>query len=213
MSPIRVVIVDDHPMVRRGLRSLLSMHSDIAVVADFDNGASALESVSTLLPDIVLLDIKLPGMDGVALAKRLGEMAPNAKIIHLTAYEDDEYLQSSFRAGAYAYLLKTTSDDTVVDTVRRVHAGERLLSPELINRVLVQFQSLAESQILHNVGLDERDVQVLKLMAQGATNERIAQTLYWSGRTVKRRIEDICERLGTHNRTQAVAEAIKRGLI
>jgi DNA-binding NarL/FixJ family response regulator len=213
MSPIRVVIVDDHPMVRRGLRSLLSMYSDIAVVADFDNGASTLESASTLLPDVILLDIKLPGMDGVALAKRLGEIVPNAKIIHLTAYEDDEYLQSSFRAGAYAYLLKTASDDTVVDTVRRVHAGERSLSPALINRVLVQFQSLAKSQTLHNVGLDGRDVEVLKLMAQGATNERIAQTLYWSGRTVKRHIEDICERLGTRNRTQAVAEAIKRGLI
>jgi DNA-binding NarL/FixJ family response regulator len=213
MSRIRVILVDDHPMVRRGLRSLLSTYPDIEVVGDFENGAATLEAAPQLLPDVILVDIKLPGMDGVALAKRLGDVLPGAKVIHLTAHEDDEYLQSSFRSGAYAYLLKTASDETVVDTVRRVHAGERLLSPALLDQVLRQFQNLAQSDAQHKAGLDERDIQVLELMAQGATNESIAQALYWSGRTVKRRIEDICEKLGTHNRTQAVAEAIKRGLI
>ncbi len=210
---IRVIIIDDHPMVRRGLRSLLSTYSDIEVVADFEDGTAALQAAPALQPDVFLVDIKLPGMNGLALARRLLEIIPTAKIIHLTAHDDAEYLTSSIRAGASAYLLKTASDDTVVDTVRRVHAGERLLSPSLMGQVLQQFQHLAQSHAQHQAGLDEQDIEVLKLMAVGATNENIAETLYWSGRTVKRRIEDICDSLGTRNRTQAVAEAIKRGLI
>ncbi len=213
MNPIRVVVVDDHPMVRRGLRSLLSAYPDIEVVGEFEDGAATLKSAPALQPDVILMDIKMPGMDGVALAHQFHQIAPQAKIIHLTAYEDDEYLQSSFRSGAYAYLLKSASDETVVNTVRRVHAGERLLSPSLINKVLEQFQNLAQSEARHQAGLEEQDLQILVLVAQGATNEDIAKTTSWSERTVKRRIEEICEKLGTRNRAQAVAEAIKRGLI
>jgi two-component system, NarL family, response regulator DevR len=199
--------------VRRGLRSLLSAYPDIEVVGDFEDGASTLQTAPALLPDVILMDIKMPGMDGVAVAHQLQQIAPKAKVIHLTAYEDDEYLQSAFRAGAYAYLLKSASDETVVDAVRRVHAGERVLSPSLMNKVLQQFQNLAQSEARNQAGLDEQDLQVLALVARGATNDDIAKSISWSERTVKRRIEEICEKLGTRNRTQAVAEAMKRGLI
>ncbi len=213
MNPIRVVLVDDHPMVRRGLRSLLSEYPDIQVVGDFEKGADALESAAELQPDVLLIDIKMQGMDGISLANQLRQTRPEAKIIHLTAYEDDEYLQSAFRAGASAYLLKSAADETVVDAVRRVHSGERLLSPSLMSQVLRQYQNLAQSDAQHQAGLDDQDLQVLVLAAQGATNDDIAKSTSWSERTVKRRIEEICDKLSTRNRTQAVAKAIKMGLI
>ena len=213
MTPIRVLIVDDHPMVRRGLRSLLSSYPDIEVAGDFADGVAVLECAANLKPDVILMDIKMPGLDGVAVAQRLRHVVPEAKIIHLTAYEDAEYLQSAFRAGAYANLLKSVSDETVVDTEPRDHAREHLLSPTLIDQVLQQFQTLAQLQARSGAGLSEKDVQLLKLISEGATNEEIAKAMYWSARTVKRRVEEISAKLEARNRTQAVTEAIKRGLI
>ncbi len=213
MKPIRVAIVDDHPMVRRGLRNLLAAHPDIEVVGDFEDGATTLRLAPALEPDVVLIDVKMPGMDGFTLAHRFHQSAPGAKIIHLSAYEDDEYVQRAFGAGAFAYLLKSAQDDAVVDTVRRVYSGERLLSPSLATKVLERFQTLSQADARRQAGLEDQDVQILVLLAEGATNEDIAKSTCWSDRTVKRRIEEICNTLGTRNRAQAVAEAMKRGLI
>lgn len=213
MAPIRIVIVDDHPMVRQGLRSLLSEYADMQVVGEFADGAATLESVATLEPDVILIDIKLPGMDGITVSQRAQQIVPRAKIIHLTAYEDDEYLQSAFRAGAFGYLLKSAPHEIVVDTIRRVCRGEHLLSPSLMDQVLRQFKNLAQMQAQQEANLSEEDVQVLRLVAQGATNDEIAAAMFWSERTVRRKTEEIIVKLGARNRTQAVAEAIKRGWI
>ena len=213
MNPIRVLIVDDHPMVRRGLRSLLSEYSDIEVVGDLADGTSTLESFATLRPDVILMDIKLPGMDGITVAHRLQQIAPETKIIHLTAYEDNEYLQNAFRAGAYAYLLKSASHEIVIDTVRRVYRGEHLISPNLMDQLLRQFRDMANVQARQDVGLSAEDIKALQLMAHGATNDEVAEAMFWSERTVRRKIEEISAKLEARNRTQAVAEAIKRGLI
>lgn len=213
MDIIRVLIVDDHPMVRRGLISLLSAHSDIQVVGEAEDGPSALRAAIELTPEIILLDIQLPGLDGVEIAKLLRRAVPEAKIIALTAYDNEEYVFNAMRVGVYAYLLKRTSDETVVEAVRMVHAGKRLLSPALMDQVLRQFQTLAQTQAAHDAGLTEPETQVLSMVAQGATNEEIARTTHWSERTVKREIEEIMLKLGARNRAQAVAEGIRRGLI
>ncbi len=213
MNPIRILIVDDHPTVRRGLRSLLSSYPDLEVVGEVSDGLQALTCAASLAVDIILLDVLLPGKDGIAVARQLGQVAPLARIIVLTAFGNEEYVLGALAAGAFAYLLKSTSDQTLVETIRLVYQGKRFLSPDLIDQVLRQFQTLAKEQLSREAGLDEAEVKVLALIAQGATNEEIAAEMYWSERTVKRKVEEIMSQLRARNRAQAVAEAVKRGLI
>ncbi len=213
MANIRVLIVDDHPTVRRGLKSLLSAYPDIEVVGEAEDGPAALRAAADLSPEIILLDIQLPGLDGIGVANQLQHSAPQAKVIALTAYEDEQYIFSALRAGAYAYLLKSTSDEILVNTIRGVNKGERLLSPALMDRVLQRFQVLAQDHVRQKSGLSGEELKVLGLIAQGATNEEIAKQMYWSERTAKRKVEEIISRLNAKNRVQAVAEAIRKGLI
>ena len=213
MSAIRILVVDDHPMVRRGLRSLLTSYSDIEVVGEACDGETALESASTLLPDVVLLDVLLPGMNGIVVASRLQRVAPRARVMILTAFENQEYVVQSLQAGAYAYLLKTTSDEALIDSIRSVHQGKRLLSPSLMDKVLQQFQELIRDRARLEAGLSEDDMEILTLIARGATNKQIGDNRSWSERTVKRKVEHILENLGVSNRAQAAAEAMRRGLV
>lgn len=210
---IRVLIVDDHPIVRRGLWSLLSSYPDIQVVGEAQEATAALLAVRDLAPQVVLLDIQMDGVDGIDIAARLLRSAPLTKIIILTAYDNDEYVLGAFRAGAYAYLLKNSLDETVVETIRLVHQGRRLLSPSLMDQVLRQFHVLAKTQASHAHQLSPDDVRVLALIANGATNEEISKETHWSESTVKRKIEEIAVTLGARNRAQAVAIGIREGLI
>lgn len=213
MAVIRVLIVDDHPILRRGLRNLLSAYHDIEVVGEAEDGAAALQTATTLSPDVIVLDVRLPGPDGVEVAYHLRRQAPEAKIIVLTAFDDDKYLLGALRAGAHAYLLKNTSDETVVETIRQVHRGKHLLSPKLIDTVLQQFETMAKAQARHQSGLSTDELGMLELIAQGATTKDIGEQMYWSERTVKRKLEDIMSKLGTKSRAEAVAQAIKSGWI
>jgi DNA-binding NarL/FixJ family response regulator len=212
-TAIRVLIVDDHPTLRRGLRSLLSSYPDIEVVGEADNGTTALQAVMDLSPHVILLDIQMFGVDGIEIASRILRNAPQVKIIVLTAYDNDEYILGAFRAGAHAYLLKNSSDETVVETVRLVHQGRRLLSPSLMDQVLRQFHVLAQAHASRERQLAQDEIHVLALIANGATSEEIAKEIHWSERTVKRKIEEITAKLGARNRAQAVAIAIREGLI
>jgi len=212
-TPIRVLIVDDHPMVRRGLRSLLSSYPDIEVVGEAEDGTAAFQAVTELCPHVILLDIQMFGVDGIEIASRILRNAPQVKIIILTAYDNDEYVLGAFRAGAYAYLLKNSSDETVVETIRLVQQGRRLLSPSLMDQVLRQLHILAQAQASGEHKLSQDEVHVLAQIANGATNEEIAREIHWSERTVGRKIEEITIKLGARNRAQAVAIAIKEGLI
>ena len=212
-TAIRVLIVDDHPTLRRGLRSLLSSYPDIEVVGEADNGTTALQAVMDLSPHVILLDIQMFGVDGIEIASRILRNAPQVKIIVLTAYDNDEYILGAFRAGAHAYLLKNSSDETVVETVRLVHQGRRLLSPSLMDQVLRQFHVLAQAHACRERQLAQDEIHVLALIANGATSEEIAKEIHWSERTVKRKIEEITAKLGARNRAQAVAIAIREGLI
>src|SRR5512142_1791561 len=213
LDPIRVLVVDDHPMVRRGLRSLLSSYPDIAVVGEAEDGTAALQAVAALAPHVVLLDIQMFGLGGIQVASSILRTAPQVKIIILTAYDNEEYILGAFRAGVYAYLLKNGLDETVVETIRAVHQGRRLLSPSLMDQVLRQLHVLAQAHVHREHQLSPEDIRVLALIANGATNEEIALEVHCSESTVKRQIEEIMATLGARNRAQAVAVAIKEGLI
>lgn len=213
MEPIRVLIVDDHAMVRRGLRSLLSSFEDISVVGEAGDGASAVEVASHVSPDVILLDVQMTGPDGITVASQLQKRFPKSRIITLTAYDDDEYIKGALQAGAFAYVLKSSSDETIVEAIREVHRGKRFLSPSLTDRVLRQYQEVLHSEAKNQFGLTAEEIRVLGLIAQGATNEEIAKEMYWGERTVKRKVEEIMIKMGARNRAQAVAEAIKKGVI
>lgn len=213
MSTIRVLIVDDHPMIRHGLRGLLSAYPDIEVVGEAEDGATALEAAERLAPAVILLDVQLSGPNGVELANQLYQKAPDAKIIILTAFDNDEYLVGALRAGAYAYLLKNSSNKMVVETIRLVHEGKHLISPSLIDPMLRQFQTLAKAHTRRESQLSDEELQAIRLIANGATNEEIARDMFWSERTLQRKVEEIIAKLGARNRSQAVAEAIRKGLI
>ncbi len=213
MALIRVLIVDDHAIVRQGVRSVLANHPDIEVVGEAENAAALFACVNTVRPDIILLDIRMPGQNGIETATRLKRDWPAIKIIILSTYDDDEYLFGALRAGAEGYLLKSASPEVLADALRQVGRGERLLGPGLVGRVLRQFQDLAQEKTRLESGLSDQELEVLRLIAAGATNKDIADRLYWSETTVKRKVQDILEKMGVANRPQAVAEAARRGLL
>ena len=212
-TPIRVVLADDHPIFRQGLRSLLAEYNDITVIGEADNGPSTLEQVTALQPDILLLDVRMGGANGIEVARELCRVASAVRIIILTTYDNDEYLFGALQIGAHAYLLKDMVLHNLPDIIRFVHKGERLLSPQLVDRVLRQFQTLASEKLRQESGLSTEELRILELIAEGATNQTIAEQFFWSEVTVKKRVQEILAKFGAANRAQAVATAIRRGLI
>jgi two-component system, NarL family, response regulator DevR len=213
MNVVRVLIVDDHPVVRQGVRSVLANHSDIEVVGEADGASSLFASLTLLKPDVVLLDIRMPGQSGIEITQRLKREHPEVKVILLSTYDDEEFLFGALRAGAEGYLLKSASNEVLAASIRQVGRGERLLSPTLVSKVMREFQDLAKEKTRTDSGLTDQELQVLQMIAEGATNKEIAEKLFWSEVTVKRKVQDILEKMGVANRAQAVAEAGKRGLL
>ena len=210
---IRVLIVDDHPVVRQGLQSLLSNFPDILVIGEADCCQGGLEQAALLQPDVVLLDIRMPGVSGIEVTRRLRRQNPTAEILILTAYEDDEYLVQALHAGAHGYLLKSASHEILAEAIRDAHGGRRVLSPSLVDRVLRQFDELGTQREASTPALSESELEILRLLSQGATNREIGDVLSYSEATAKRKVGEILSKLGVQNRAQAVAEAMKRGLM
>ncbi len=210
---IRVFIVDDHPVVRQGVRSILANHTDIQVVGEAESAASLFSALEASKPDVILLDIRMPGQNGIEATQRLKHEHPEIKVIILTTYDDDEFLFGALRAGAEGYLLKSASNEVLASAIRQVGRGEKLLSPALIDKLMSEFQELAKQKTRADSGLTDQELTVLQMIAAGATNKEIAGKLYWSEVTVKRKAQDIIEKLGAANRAQAVAEATRRGLL
>jgi two-component system, NarL family, response regulator DevR len=213
MSAIRVMIVDDHPIVRQGVRSVLANHSDIQVVGEADSASGLFATVESIKPEVILLDIRMPGQSGVEVTQHLKRDYPDIRVIILTTYDDDEYLFGALRAGADGYLLKSASQESLADSIRQVGHGERLLSPNLVGKMMREFKDLANDKARSDSGLTDQELEVLRMIAAGATNKEIAEKLFWSEVTVKRKVQDILEKMGVANRAQAVAEAGKRGLL
>jgi DNA-binding NarL/FixJ family response regulator len=211
MKSIRVMVVDDHPIVRQGVRSLLSNYADFQVVGEADNGASALERIAAIAPDVVLLDIRMPGETGIDIIRRLRQAMPEAKVLMLTSFDDDEYVAGALRAGAHAYVLKNVSDETLASAIRAVYYGERVLSPPVMDRVIRHY--VGDVPEIGAGEWTEGERRILRLLAGGASNAEIASELYLSETTIKRKLQELFEKLDVHSRAQAAAEAVRRKLI
>ncbi len=211
MERIRVMVIDDHPVVRQGVRSLLSNYADFEVVGEADSGSSALERIGDLAPDVILLDIRMPGETGVEVVWRLRRAVPEARVLMLTSFDDEEYVAGALRAEAHGYVLKSVSDETLASAIRAVYRGERVLSPHVMDRVIQRYVDKERGVVPAELSEEER--RILRLLANGASNAKIAADLYLSETTVKRKLQEIFEKLDVHSRAQAAAEAVRRGLI
>jgi len=221
---IRVILADDHPVVRRGLAAIVDIEDDIEVVGEAENGEEAVALVHRLQPDVVLMDLQMPVLDGVAAIKRIRAEAPQVNVIVLTTFADDDYIYQGVAAGARGYLLKDAPPDQLVEAIRAAHRGESLLDPEVAARILDRFTRLIDQAtppisqakdepLPFNAQLTPRELEVLTLMTQGARNKDIAQKLVIAERTAKIHVGNILTKLNVSNRTEAVALAIKLGLI
>jgi DNA-binding NarL/FixJ family response regulator len=205
-SLVRILVVDDHPIVRDGLTAVLSTQADFAVVGDVDNGADALAKIDALRPDVVLLDLEMPGMDGVAVLQALQRRDDSPPVIVFTAFDADERIVDAVRAGARGYLLKGAPRAELFQAVRIVHAGGSLLQPMIASRLMQRLAHEPEQ-------LTEREMEVLRLLARGSANRDIAGRLVITERTVKFHVSSILGKLNARNRTEAVAIARQRALL
>jgi len=213
---IRILLVDDQRLMREGLRTLLELEDDMEIVAEAGDGAAALEIYPSTAVDVVLMDVRMPVMDGVEATRQLCTRHPGARVIILTTFDDDEYVFQGLRAGALGYLLKDVSGDTLADAIRSVAQGGALIEPSIARKVLAEFSRLPSSRPLDMssaVDLSEREVQILRLLAQGQTNRQMAETLFLAEGTVKNYVTGIFQKLNVDDRTQAALKAKDMGLI
>ena len=210
---ISVLLVDDHPVVVEGLRKLLAAAGDISVVGEARDAAGAIEQARLLRPDVILLDLRMPGASGVQATRRLREQDSGSAVIILTSYGDQAYVRQAMEAGADGYLLKTTPPDQLISAIRSAARGRRQLSPELLDGVLADLSGLAREHTRRETDLSEEDREILRRAGEGATNREIGLGLGRSEIAIKKRLQVIFAKLGAVDRAHAVAEAIRRGLI
>ena len=215
-DPIRVLIADDHDVVRDGLRMILEAEESFEVVGEAADGVEAVELTSQLRPQVVLMDLRMPRMDGLEAIERIRADWPRVAIVILTTYDEDALMVRGLRAGALGYLLKDTNRQTLFNTLRAAARGEALLMPEVITRVLSEAEGSStdiKRRSLGGISLTEREQMVLEGVAQGERNKEIATRLRISERTVKAHLTSIYNKLGVDSRASAVATAMQRGLL
>lgn len=203
-TTIKILVVDDHPVVREGLSAMLNYQADITVVGKASNGIEAVALFKEHLPDITLMDLRMPDMDGVTAITNIRSEFPTARIIVLTTYDGDEDIYRGLRAGAVGYLLKETPIEELLSAIHTVHRGKKYVAPEVAMK-------LAER--VNSTQLTDREIEVLGLIAQGNTNHGIAEALFIVEGTVKAHVTNILNKLGVDDRTQAVTEALRRGIL
>jgi DNA-binding NarL/FixJ family response regulator len=207
MQPIRVLLVDDHPVVRAGIEGILNSQADIEVVGEASDGLEAIRLNRTLQPDVILMDLQMPAMDGVTAIKAIREQANPPHILVLTTYDTDVDIVQAIQAGATGYLLKDTPREDFFAAVRQVAKGESVLTPVVASRLMARMRAPAEEQ------LSERELEVLTLVAQGHSNQDIAKQLHISAATVKTHLIHIYGKLGVSDRTAAVTTALEKGIL
>ena len=210
---IRVVVADDHPIVREGVGAIVNAEPDIEVVAHASDGAQALEVTESRRPDVVLMDLRMPEMDGVEAIRRMRASQPNCKVIVLTTYDSDEDVYAAIRAGARGYLLKDAPPGELLRAIRAVHTGGSLLQPVAVQRLVDRLGHESEAADSTAEPLTPRELEVLRIMGRGARNREIAADLVISERTVKIHVANVIAKLGARNRTEAVVTALDRGLL
>jgi len=209
---IRLLIADDHLIVRQGLRLILETEDGFELVGEATDGAEAVKLAGELHPDVVLMDLRMPGMDGLTAIEQLSEKQPEIAIVILTTFNEDDLMVRGLRAGAKGFLLKDTDRETLFDSIRAAARGETLLKPDVMTRLLAQTQAPGEAKSqLENVDLTEREMEVLQAAAQGKTSKEIAFALGISERTVKAHLASIYQKLGVDSRAAAIAAAAGRG--
>jgi two-component system NarL family response regulator len=214
---IRVMIVDDHALFRRGLQMVLEQEPDIDVVGEAGDGGDALAMAQETMPDVVLMDVRMPGRGGIDATEKIKEVMPHVKILMLTVSDEEADLFDALKAGASGYLLKDTSIEEVADAVRKVSRDESLISPSMANKLVSEFTSMVkradEKQSVPQPRLTDREMEVLKLVAKGRNNRDIAKELFISENTVKNHIRNILEKLHLHSRMEAVVYAVREKLL
>jgi len=210
---IRILIIDDHSIVRQGIRSLLSNHADMQVVGEADNAAVALELAHTLQPDVALLDIRMPGCNGLELVQPLLQVARASKILVLTSFDDEDYVAGAMRLGVHGFINKGASDEMLVGAIRGAQGGDRVFSPSVMNHIARQFATLSRIQAQHQLGLADEEMQLLRLLVDGASNAEMAGALFVSEATVKRKLQDVFKKLNVTTRAQAAAMAVRQNLV
>ena len=198
---IRVLLVDDQSIIREGLCSLLQAKEDIEVVGEAENGKLAVEQALTLQPDVVLMDVRMPIMDGVAATRNLQQKAPKIRVLVLTTFDDDDYITQAMKFGAKGYLLKDTPSEELAQAIRAIHKGYTQMGPGLFEKVMTATSNVEAPPELEQ--LTPREKEVLQLIAKGLNNREIAQKLFISERTVKNHVNSILNRLNLRDRTQA----------
>jgi DNA-binding NarL/FixJ family response regulator len=215
-DPLRVVVVDDHELFRRGLRLLLEQEDDISVVGEAADGSAATVLVGEVLPDVVLLDVRMPQTDGIEACRAIKLVAPTTKIIMLTMSDEEADLYEAVKAGASGYLLKDSSIDDVSHAVRVVAEGQSLISPSMAAKLLDEFKEMSRRSTaaeLPSPRLTDRELEVLRLVAQGLNNREVARRLVISENTVKNHVRNILEKLQLHSRMEAVLYAVRENLL
>lgn len=213
VEKIKVLIVDDHQVVRQGLRTFLELHPDILIVGEADNGALAIELADQLSPNIILMDLVMPGLDGIAATSRIKALGRGIRVIALTSFTEDDKVFPAIQAGASSYLLKDVTPDTLVEAIRAVHRGETRLHPEITRKLMEQ---VAHPPVVESADaiatLTQREREVIRLIAQGQSNREIAAALVISEKTAKAHVSNILGKLGLEDRTQMAIYALKNGL-
>jgi two-component system NarL family response regulator len=217
LEVIRVLIADDQALFRRGLYVVLGTEDHIEVVAEAENGAEAIARAEDLVPDVVLMDVRMPRVNGIEAARQIRDLCPSTKILMLTVSDEEDDLYEAIKAGANGYLLKEISVEEVAEAIRAVVQGQSLISPSMASKLLNEFNSLAkkaeERQQYPAPALTSRELEVLKLVAKGMSNREIAEELFISENTVKNHVRNILEKLHLHSRMEAVIYAVRERLL
>jgi DNA-binding NarL/FixJ family response regulator len=215
---IRILLVDDQALFREGLHTLLSVHEDLQVVGEASNGQEAIAAAEKLAPDVVLMDLRMPVLNGVAATQKITELFPSCRVIVLTTFDDDDYVFDGLRAGAVGYLLKDVPSAKLVEAIRAAARGESFLQPSVAAKVVAEFSRLSgpktavpQQDLIEP--LSERELEILGVLASGASNREIANKLFITEGTVKNHITNILGKLGVRDRTQAALKAKELGLI
>jgi len=213
MNTIRILLVEDHVVVRQGTRQLLEREQDLEVIGEAGDGEEAVRLASQLKPDVVIMDVAMPKLSGIEATKQIKKLLPLTIVLVLTGYDYDEYIFSLLEAGAAGYLLKSVSGDELIGAVRAVYAGEPVLHPVVLRRLMGRFSpAVAGPTPTSSVEvLSEREMEVLKIAAKGMSNKNIGKTLFISERTVQAHMRSIFNKLGVGSRSEAILHSLKRG--